>query len=42
MATVAACIAFALEGAMTRAGLEGGSACVLEARALACDLLDSL
>ena len=35
-------LAFLLEGAMTRAGLEGGSACVLEARALACDLLDSL
>lgn len=35
-------LAFLLEGAMARAGLEGSSACVLEARSMACDMLEAL
>ena len=35
-------LAFLLEGAMARAGLEGRSACLLEARAMARDMLEAL
>jgi hypothetical protein len=35
-------LAFILEGAITRAGLEGNSTLVIEARAMASDLLETL
>lgn len=40
--TMARQLAFLLEGAITRAGLEGNSALVLEARAITSDMLDRL
>jgi hypothetical protein len=41
-AKVAGHLAFLLEGAMVRAGLEGGDARLLEGRAIAGQLLDQL
>ncbi|MNF02646.1 hypothetical protein D3C87_1888530 [compost metagenome] len=35
-------LAFLLEGAITRAGLEGNSALVIEARSMASDMLETL
>ncbi|MBM7089642.1 TetR/AcrR family transcriptional regulator [Streptomyces sp. NPDC014603] len=40
--TTAEHLSYLLEGAMTRAGLEGDSRCLRQARALAADLLDRL
>lgn len=39
-AALAKHMAFLLEGAMSRAGLEGNSDCVTDARAMACDMLE--
>ncbi len=42
VATLARQLSFLLEGAMTRAGLEGDSLCVREARAMALSMLEAL
>ena len=42
VATLAAQLSFLLEGSMARAGLEGNSARLIAARAMACDMLKAL